>query len=172
MSFPLEGIIATCFPCITYGRVKRRYEHLNNKGYPDPDQGGIVSSDCLIHACLTSCGVGWILQVNAALSLLCYPEYWIPVTRWELVLPSGEDTLSRAGVAMTVASHFAALLANLPRNRGNWNWRNVHMQGAREGRIDFMIHLLAPMWCCTFFTVLNILLKVTCLFITPTAYCF
>ncbi|KAF8811653.1 PLAC8-domain-containing protein [Phlegmacium glaucopus] len=62
-------IVAWCFPCITYGQVKRRYEHLNSKGYPDPDNGGCCSSDCLIHGCLTSCGFGWVLQMGTRSSI-------------------------------------------------------------------------------------------------------
>ncbi|KAF8902524.1 PLAC8 family-domain-containing protein [Gymnopilus junonius] len=58
-------LIATCFPCITYSNVKHRYEHLNNKGYPDPEHGGsFCNGDCMVHGCLTFCGCGWAMQMG------------------------------------------------------------------------------------------------------------
>ncbi|KAF8891484.1 PLAC8 family-domain-containing protein [Gymnopilus junonius] len=58
-------IVATCCPCITYSHVKRRYEHLNDKGYPDPEHGGgICNSDCFVHGCLTYFGFGWVMQMS------------------------------------------------------------------------------------------------------------
>ncbi|TFL02845.1 PLAC8 family-domain-containing protein [Pterulicium gracile] len=52
-------------PCITYGKVKHRYEHLHEKGYPDPEHGGgCCSGACWGHCLLTSCfGMGWVLQI-------------------------------------------------------------------------------------------------------------
>jgi len=65
MTWTLIGIVACFCPCIVYGKVKHRYEHLNSKGYPDPeDGGGCCSSDCMIHGFLSWCGFGWILQVG------------------------------------------------------------------------------------------------------------
>ncbi|KAF9479496.1 PLAC8-domain-containing protein [Pholiota conissans] len=56
--------LISCFvPCVTYGQIKRRYEHLNTKGYPDPEHGGFCSSDCMIHGCFTFCGCGFIMQM-------------------------------------------------------------------------------------------------------------
>ncbi|KAH9478037.1 Cell number regulator 7 [Psilocybe cubensis] len=56
-------IVACCCPCITYGQVKRRYEHLHTKGYPDPERGGFCTSDCMIHGCISMFGFGWIMQM-------------------------------------------------------------------------------------------------------------
>ncbi|KAF9041556.1 PLAC8 family-domain-containing protein [Panaeolus papilionaceus] len=58
-------LVACCCPCITYGKVKHRYEHLNSKGYPDPEHGGgCCNSDCMIHGLLMWCGFGFILQMG------------------------------------------------------------------------------------------------------------
>nr|ATV82107.1 PLAC8 domain protein [Strobilurus tenacellus] len=57
--------VACWFPCISYGKNKRRVDHLNSKGYPDPEHGGCCNSDCMVHGCLTGClGLGWILQIG------------------------------------------------------------------------------------------------------------
>ena len=61
----LIGIVAWFCPCIIYAKVKHRYEHLNTKGYPDPENGGACcNSDCMIHGVITWCGFGFILQVS------------------------------------------------------------------------------------------------------------
>ncbi|KAJ3517715.1 hypothetical protein NLJ89_g331 [Agrocybe chaxingu] len=60
---PGTCIVAWCCPCITYGKVKRRYEHLNSKGYPDPENGGCCNSDCVVHGFVTFCGFGWVMQM-------------------------------------------------------------------------------------------------------------
>ncbi|TFK33668.1 PLAC8 family-domain-containing protein [Crucibulum laeve] len=59
-------LISWFLPCIMYSKIKHRYEHLNNKGFPDPEQGGsICTSDCMLHGCITGCcGMGWILQMS------------------------------------------------------------------------------------------------------------
>ncbi|EDR06888.1 uncharacterized protein LACBIDRAFT_236218 [Laccaria bicolor S238N-H82] len=59
-------VIAWCFPCITYANIKHRYEHLNTKGFPDPQHGGsFCNSDCMLHGCITAfCGMGWIFQMG------------------------------------------------------------------------------------------------------------
>ncbi|KAF8993641.1 PLAC8 family-domain-containing protein [Cyathus striatus] len=53
-----------CFcPCVVHSQVKHRYEHLESKGYPDPEHGGgFCGGDCMAHACLTYCGIGFFLQ--------------------------------------------------------------------------------------------------------------
>ncbi|KAF8157207.1 PLAC8 family-domain-containing protein [Crassisporium funariophilum] len=56
-------LVACCCPCIIYGKVKNRYEHLNSKGYPDPNKGGCCSSSCMVHGLLVWCGVGFIMQM-------------------------------------------------------------------------------------------------------------
>jgi hypothetical protein len=64
MTCTLIGILACCCPCIVYGKIKHRYEHLNSKGYPDPENGGgCCNSDCMVHALVGSCGFAFILQV-------------------------------------------------------------------------------------------------------------
>ncbi|EAU82184.2 hypothetical protein CC1G_11374 [Coprinopsis cinerea okayama7 len=62
---PGTCLLAWCCPCIVYSRVKHRYEHLATKGVPDPEHGGdVCTSDCLIHAAVTSCvGLGWLFQM-------------------------------------------------------------------------------------------------------------
>ncbi|KAF8960423.1 PLAC8 family-domain-containing protein [Flammula alnicola] len=62
-------IVSCCLPCVTYGQVKRRYEHLNQKGYPDPEHGGFCTSDCMINGCLALCGCGFIMQMTTRGSL-------------------------------------------------------------------------------------------------------
>ncbi|KIM38033.1 hypothetical protein M413DRAFT_448072 [Hebeloma cylindrosporum] len=63
--------IVACFcPCIVYSQVKHRYEHLNSKGYPDPEHGGgCCNSDCMIHGLIAWCGFGWILQMAQRTSI-------------------------------------------------------------------------------------------------------
>lgn len=64
----LSGLVSWCCPCITYGRNKRRYEHLNSKGTPDPEQGGLISSDCLLHGCISVIGFGWVMEVGLVIN--------------------------------------------------------------------------------------------------------
>ncbi|KIM38005.1 hypothetical protein M413DRAFT_448050 [Hebeloma cylindrosporum] len=57
-------LCATCFPCVVYGKNKHRYEHLNSKGVPHPDDGGsCCSGSCCGHGVLSVCGLGFILQM-------------------------------------------------------------------------------------------------------------
>lgn len=59
------GLVAWCFPCVIYSKNLKRYEHLNTKGIPDPENGGgIFNGDCVTHGCLTLCGCGWVMQVG------------------------------------------------------------------------------------------------------------
>lgn len=58
------GFVACCCPCITYGKVKRRYDHLTSQGSPDPDQGGFCNSDCILHCIIAGLGFGWVMQVG------------------------------------------------------------------------------------------------------------
>ena len=60
---PPPGCVSCWCPCITYGKVKRRYDHLNRRGSPDPEHGGCFTSDCMIHGAITYCGFGWVMQV-------------------------------------------------------------------------------------------------------------
>ncbi|KAG6864513.1 hypothetical protein C0991_009000 [Blastosporella zonata] len=57
--------VAWFCPCIIYGSNKQRLEHLERNGTPDPDQGGMFNSDCMLYGALAAClGVGCILQVG------------------------------------------------------------------------------------------------------------
>ena len=64
----LSGLVSWCCPCITYGRNKRRYEHLNSRGTPDPEHGGLISSDCLLHGCISVVGFGWVMEVGLGIN--------------------------------------------------------------------------------------------------------
>ncbi|KAF8068036.1 PLAC8 family-domain-containing protein [Lyophyllum atratum] len=58
-------LISWCFPCVVYGQNKKRLEHLQSNGTPDPEQGGCMSSDCFLHGCITTfCGCGFLLQMG------------------------------------------------------------------------------------------------------------
>ncbi|KXN84006.1 Cell number regulator 11 [Leucoagaricus sp. SymC.cos] len=60
---PGTCMLAWYCPCIVYAKNKHRYEHLNLNGTPDPEKGGdCCSGDCMLHAVITFCGAGWILQ--------------------------------------------------------------------------------------------------------------
>jgi Cys-rich protein (TIGR01571 family) len=59
-------VMATCFPCITYGKNKSRLKYLQEHGEPHPSGGNTCTGDCWLHCCLSSflpC-CGWILQVR------------------------------------------------------------------------------------------------------------
>ncbi|KIJ93211.1 hypothetical protein K443DRAFT_112381 [Laccaria amethystina LaAM-08-1] len=63
------GDIGTCClawwcPCLAHARNKRRLDHLEAHGTPDPERGVRCSSDGWIYACIEfSCNMGWALQV-------------------------------------------------------------------------------------------------------------
>jgi len=58
-------LIAWCFPCVIYSKNLKRLEHLNQKGYPDPENGGgVITGDCVTHGCLTFCGCGFVMQMG------------------------------------------------------------------------------------------------------------
>ncbi|PPQ81571.1 hypothetical protein CVT25_013413 [Psilocybe cyanescens] len=58
-------VMATCFPCVVYGKNKHRYEHLNNKGTPHPDHGGsCCSGSCMSHGIFSICGLGFLFQMG------------------------------------------------------------------------------------------------------------
>lgn len=59
----LTGFFAWCCPCIVYGRLKRRFEHLNSTGYP-LQVGGCCNSDCMLYCCACGCcGFEFLVQV-------------------------------------------------------------------------------------------------------------
>ena len=65
------GIVAHFLPCITYAANKRRCEHLNNKGTPDPEKGGpLFNNDCLIEAAVACIGCGCFLPVRYPVIIL------------------------------------------------------------------------------------------------------
>jgi hypothetical protein len=52
-------------PCLAHARNRRRLEHLQRTGQPDPDRNGLCGPDGWLYACLeAACDVGWILQVG------------------------------------------------------------------------------------------------------------
>lgn len=74
------GILAWCCPCVVYAQNKRRYEHLNAQGTPDPEHGGgCCSGDCCLHAVITGLfGAGWILQVK-----MTFLRYFYVFVTWK-----------------------------------------------------------------------------------------
>jgi hypothetical protein len=65
LAAPSPGCLSCWCPCITYGKNKRRYDHLNTQGSPDPERGGgCCNADCIIHGLLTSVGYSFIMQVS------------------------------------------------------------------------------------------------------------
>ncbi|KAF8885345.1 PLAC8 family-domain-containing protein [Infundibulicybe gibba] len=62
-------VLATCCPCIVYGQIKQRLDHLDHSGTPDPDRGGVFTGDCCIHAIVGYCGLGFVLQCFARSSV-------------------------------------------------------------------------------------------------------
>ncbi|TEB31044.1 PLAC8-domain-containing protein [Coprinellus micaceus] len=59
---PGTCFVACCCPCITYGKVKQRYDHLQSHGTAHPDPG-CVSGDCFLHCVTAYCGVAFIFQM-------------------------------------------------------------------------------------------------------------
>jgi hypothetical protein len=65
LAAPSPGCLSCWCPCITYGRNKRRYDHLNTRGSPDPERGGgCCNADCVIHGIFTFVGYSFIMQVS------------------------------------------------------------------------------------------------------------
>ncbi|KAF8157214.1 PLAC8 family-domain-containing protein [Crassisporium funariophilum] len=58
-------LVATCFPCVVYGKNKHRYEHLTTKGAPHPEHGGsCCSGSCMTHGVFAICGLGFLFQMS------------------------------------------------------------------------------------------------------------
>jgi len=98
-------------PCITYGRVKHRYEHMNTQGTPDPEHGGCLNFDCLIH--------GVISRLTLSRSS-CFAD------------ASGSDTISKEDFSPMSALHTVALLANSLKNRVSLNSRKARIAGSER----------------------------------------
>lgn len=65
----LIGIVACCFPCITYGKTKVRYDQLQHQGTVAHDPG-CVNGDCMLHAVASCFGLHWVVQVGFVLFLV------------------------------------------------------------------------------------------------------
>ncbi|CAA7268707.1 unnamed protein product [Cyclocybe aegerita] len=63
------GDISTCClacwcPCLAHAQNRRRLDHLNATGMPDPNRDRIVAGDSLVYAIIeVACDMGWILQI-------------------------------------------------------------------------------------------------------------
>ncbi|KAF9041543.1 PLAC8 family-domain-containing protein [Panaeolus papilionaceus] len=58
-------VISCCFPCVTYGQNRHRFEHLSLHGAPNPNHHGkIFSGSCFQHGLLTMCGLGFLMQMG------------------------------------------------------------------------------------------------------------
>ncbi|KAF8638769.1 hypothetical protein AX17_001965 [Amanita inopinata Kibby_2008] len=52
-------------PCIIHAQNRRRLDHLNNQGIPDPDRNEICTSDGWTYFCVQAlCDVGWVMQIG------------------------------------------------------------------------------------------------------------
>lgn len=58
--------LAFFLPCLVYGQVKQRIDHLQKTGRPDPEYGGCGCGwpCCAYFSLSAACGLGWILQVS------------------------------------------------------------------------------------------------------------
>ncbi|KAF6758295.1 PLAC8-domain-containing protein [Ephemerocybe angulata] len=59
---PGTCLAALCCPCIVYGKVKARHNHLETQGEVLAEPG-CCSGDCCLHAVLAPCGLGFIFQM-------------------------------------------------------------------------------------------------------------
>ncbi|KAF8166829.1 PLAC8 family-domain-containing protein, partial [Pholiota molesta] len=71
-SFPLLGCFgdigkccwATWCPCIIHSQTRRRLDHLNRNGVPDPSPDKMFTGDSAVYACVqTVFDMGWVLQI-------------------------------------------------------------------------------------------------------------
>ncbi|KIM42594.1 hypothetical protein M413DRAFT_444301 [Hebeloma cylindrosporum] len=57
-------LLAWCCPCLAHGRNRRRLNHLNMHGVPDPDRRRVTAGDSIVYAALeAACNMGWLLQI-------------------------------------------------------------------------------------------------------------
>ncbi|KAF8801119.1 PLAC8-domain-containing protein [Phlegmacium glaucopus] len=57
--------LACWCPCLAHAQNRRRLEHLNTQGIPDPQREDIVVGDGLLYAVVElACDMGWILQIG------------------------------------------------------------------------------------------------------------
>ncbi|KAF8148849.1 PLAC8 family-domain-containing protein [Crassisporium funariophilum] len=67
--FDCLGDINTCClacwcPCLAHAKNRRRLDHLNTHGIPDPNRNTVIGGDSLIFAIAeVACDMGWILQI-------------------------------------------------------------------------------------------------------------
>ncbi|KAH8828525.1 PLAC8 family-domain-containing protein [Flagelloscypha sp. PMI_526] len=55
--------LAMWCPCILYSKVKHRYDHLERKGFPDPEHGGgVCTGFCMLYAAMAWIASPCVLQ--------------------------------------------------------------------------------------------------------------
>ena len=68
----LIGCLATWCPCLAHAQNRRRVDHLNTQGYPDPRRNDIVAGDSVLYAVLdVMWDMGWVLQVRGVSLSVC-----------------------------------------------------------------------------------------------------
>ncbi|TFK17997.1 PLAC8-domain-containing protein [Coprinopsis marcescibilis] len=57
--------LATWCPCLAYSRNKRRFEHLETHGIPDPERDAVCGGDGWVYSLVEfACDLGWVLQMQ------------------------------------------------------------------------------------------------------------
>jgi hypothetical protein len=64
-TYGVPGCCACWCPCLLHARNRRRLDHLNTQGLPDPHRDQFVVKDSWVYALIeVACDAGWILQVK------------------------------------------------------------------------------------------------------------
>ena len=64
ISIPSPVCLSFWCPCVTYSRNKHRFDHLNTRGTPNPEQLAFCNTGCALHGLLTFWGFSWVMQVG------------------------------------------------------------------------------------------------------------
>jgi len=57
--------LACCCPCLAHGRNRRRLDHLEAHGVPDPYRQSVSAGDSIVYAVLNmTYNLGWLLQIS------------------------------------------------------------------------------------------------------------
>lgn len=126
-SLPFTDLVSCFCPCITYGRIKRRYDHLNSAGTPDTEQGEICNSDCMLNGCLhVTCRASVILEVGHPFlhPCLCRGAHSLYLSLC-FAGPSRSDIISREDLLRTAVSHTGVHHASSPRNLVRSNSKKI-----------------------------------------------